>query len=123
MQTTTTEMTLPEYVGFATMYMRMPMSTSTLPIQGTCVVADRRITLKFPFTGIEFDLPAEPRDQTTDFDFVIRNTRGSDMTVTISNLPELKAHTGVGREDDENAAVLTFFFFPPDSPLSKLPKL
>jgi hypothetical protein len=48
------------YDGFATMYMRMPMSTSALPIQGQCLVEDRRITLRFPFTGIEFELPSPP---------------------------------------------------------------
>ena len=48
--------------GFATMYMRMPMSTSSLPIAGECTVDDKRITLKFPFTGIEFELPSAPKD-------------------------------------------------------------
>jgi len=51
-----------KFDGFATMYMRMPMSTTSLPIQGQCTVDDRRLTLKFPFTGIEFELPSSPAD-------------------------------------------------------------
>lgn len=52
---------MPSFEGQATMYMRMPMSNSNLPIAGTCKVEDKRVTLKFPFTGIEFDLPQSPK--------------------------------------------------------------
>ena len=55
--------------GFATMYMRMPMSSSTLPIHGRCSVDDQKVTLKFPFTGIEFELPSNPKEGANDFDF------------------------------------------------------
>lgn len=102
------------------MYMRMPMSSSTLPVQGSCSVDDKRITLKFPFTGIEFDLPATPTQ--SDFDFKIRGARG-DMTMTIGYLDELRAFTGVGRQDDEDMPVLTFCFYSPGSPLSRLPRI
>ena len=57
--------------GFATMYMRMPMSSSTLPIHGRCTVEDQKITLKFPFTGIEFDLPSSRKEGRNDFDFKV----------------------------------------------------
>jgi hypothetical protein len=114
------------YHGFATMYMRMPMSSSTLPIQGQCTVEDRRITLKFPFTGIEFDLPGPPREKRNDYDFTIRSQRG-DMTMTIGFIEELKAFTGTGRMESGTEAdeppVLTFCFFAPESPLSRLPKI
>ena len=109
------------YEGFATMYMRMPMSTSTLPINGTCTVDDKRITLKFPFTGIEFDLPSSPKEGRNDFDFKIRGARG-DMTMTIGYIAELKCFTGTGRQEEEDSPVLTFFFFPDDSPMRHLPK-
>lgn len=111
------------YQGFATMYMRMPMSSSTLPIQGQCTVEDKRITLKFPFTGIEFELPSSPKENRNDFDFTIRSARG-DMTMTIGYVNELKAFTGIGRlHEDDDIPVLTFCFFPPESPLSRLPKI
>ena len=55
--------------GFATMYMRMPMSSSTLPIHGRCSVDDQKVSLKFPFTGIEFELPSPPKEGGNDFDF------------------------------------------------------
>lgn len=111
------------YDGFATMYMRMPMSSSTLPVLGSCTVDDKRITLKFPFTGIEFDLPGSPTDsKQNDFDFKIRGARG-DMTMTIGYVDELKAYTGVGKQEDDDMPVLTFCFYPPESPLSRLPRL
>jgi len=113
-----------QYEGFATMHMRMPMSSSSLPIQGHCSVDSRRVTLRFPFTGIEFDLPSAPSQQpTADFDFLIRSQRGRDMTVTISRLDDLDAFIGYGREDGEDHAVLTFVFYAPDSPLSRLPRI
>ena len=87
------------------------------------MVDGRRIVLKFPFSGIEFDLPGIPQEQETDIDFVIRSTRGTNMTMTISYLPDLKAFTGIGRENDDKTPVITFFFFPPNSPLTHLPKL
>ena len=111
---------MTSYEGFATMYMRMPMSTSTLPIQGSCNVEDKRITFKFPFTGIEFDLPTAPQEGCNDFEFKIRGARG-DMTMTISYIKELRAFTGNGKQDEEDTPVLTFTFFPSDSPMAKLP--
>ena len=110
------------YDGYATMFMRMPMSTQALPIQGSCLVDDKRVTLKFPFTGIEFDLPSKPQEGRNEFDFKIRGARG-DMTMTIGYISELKAFTGCGRPDEEDNPVLTFVFYPSDSPMSKLPKL
>jgi len=134
------------YDGFATMYMRMPMSTSSLTIQGHCSVDDRRVTLRFAFTGIEFDLPSAPGSTTTaaaddedsagarggggggggggGYEFVIRSRKGRDMTVTVSRLDELGgAYVGYGREDGDEHAVLTFVFYAPDSPLSRLPTI
>ena len=112
------------YTGFATMYMRMPMTSSSLPIQGQCTVDEHRVTLKFPFTGIEFDLPTLPTDdQSSDFDFIIRSQKGKNMTVTISRLADLKAFAGYGREEGDDAAVLSFVFYSADSPLSRLPSV
>jgi len=110
------------YRGFATMYMRMPMSNSTLPIQGQCNVEDKRVTLKFPFTGIEFELPSSPRENPNDFDFTIRSARG-DMTMTVGYVAELKAFTGIGRLHEDDVPVLTFCFYPPESPLGRLPRI
>jgi len=113
------------YHGFATMYLRMPMSSSTLPVQGQCAVDDRRVTLKFPFTGIEFDLPGQPRENRNEYDFTIRSAKG-DMTMTIGYVSELKAFTGTGRMDigdQDETPVLTFCFFSEDSPLNRLPRL
>lgn len=101
----------------------MPMSSSSLPIQGQCSVLDRRCTLKFPFTGIEFELPAAPSEQLADFEFVIRSQKGRDMTVTIGRLPELNAFSGYGREEGDDKAILTFVFFTSNSPLARLPKI
>jgi len=112
------------YEGFATMHMRMPMSSSSLPIQGHCSVDNRRVTLRFPFTGIEFDLPTVPSEQSaTDLDFLIRSQKGRDMTVTVSRMDDLSAFIGYGREDGDDHAVLTFVFYSADSPLSRLPRL
>lgn len=114
-----------KYQGYATMYMRMPMSSSALPIQGTCTVDDKRLTLKFPFTGIEFDLPNPPKENRNDFDFKIRGARG-DMTVTIGYVSELACFTGVGRTEETDGLdtpVLTFVFYPDSSPMSKLPRI
>jgi len=124
------------YRGFATMYLRMPMSSSTLPVQGQCTVDDRRVTLKFPFTGIEFDLPGQPRENRNEYDFTIRSAKG-DMTMTIGYVSELRAFTGTGRmdvggaggggggdrDDHDDTPVLTFCFYAADSPLNRLPTL
>ena len=89
-------MSKEQYEGFATMHMRMPMSSSSLPIQGHCSVENRRVSLRFPFTGIEFDLPSAPSEQTAAvFDFVIRSQKGRDMTVTVSRLEDLDAFMAV----------------------------
>lgn len=107
--------------GFATMYMQMPMSTSSLPIQGTCSVDDKRVTLKFPFTGIEFDLPSSPKEGRNDFDFKIRGARG-EMIMTIGYIKDLQCFFGTGKHEEDNTPVLTFVFYPSTSPMVHLPK-
>lgn len=107
--------------GFATMYMRMPMSTSALPIAGTVEVDDQRVTLKFPFTGIEFDLPASCKDTKADFDFKIRGARG-DMRLTVQYMRELLCYSGLGRADEDDSPILQFCYYPKHSPMHKLPR-
>ena len=108
--------------GSATMYMRMPMSTSTLPIQGRCSVQeDKKISLKFPFTGIEFELPAKPVPG-ADCAFKIRGSKG-DMLMTIDYVPQLQCFVGVGKQEEDEAVVIRFTFWGKDSPMSKLPAL
>ena len=107
--------------GFATMHMRMPMSTSSLPILGECNVTERRVALKFPFTGIEFDLPREPKEDQNEFDFKIRANCG-DMTMNIGYIKELKCYTGVGRQEENDTPIITFYFYESSSPMTKLPR-
>jgi len=45
------------------------------------------------------------------------------MTVTISRLDDLGAYIGYGRQEGDDHAVLTFVFYRPDSPLSRLPRI
>ena len=98
------------------------MSSSTLPIQGTCTVEEKKITLKFPFTGIEFDLPRVPEEGRNEFDFKIVGARGN-MTMTIGYINELKAFVGSGTPEDDDKPVLSFNFYPQDSPMARLPRI
>ena len=107
--------------GFATMYMRMPMSTSTLPIQGKCTVEDKKICLKFPFTGIEFELPTSPKAG-DDCAFKIRGSKG-DMLMTIDYVKDLDCFTGVGKQEEDESIVIRFSFWGKDSPMRKLPPM
>ena len=59
------------YEGIAVMYMTMPMATQTLPILGSCSVQDKKITLKFPLSGVSFDLPEAPREGGNDIEFKV----------------------------------------------------
>ena len=77
---------------------------------------------QFPFTGIEFELPNSPKEDRNDFDFKIRGARG-DMTMTIGYIPNLRCFTGIGRQDEDDTPVLSFCFFPSDSPMKQLPRI
>ena len=59
--------------GEATMFMRVPLSSSTLPIAGRCTVEDNKVTLRFPYTGIEFELPSSPTKGRNGYDFQVNN--------------------------------------------------
>lgn len=108
--------------GYATMYMRMPLTTSNLPVVGQCEVAGRHVTLQFPFTGIEFDLPSTPREDRNDYDFRIRGALG-DMAMTLKYLKDLQCFHGTGHLDEDNRPLLSFTFYSSSSPMSKLPKM
>ena len=104
--------------GSATMYMRIPMSTSTLPVQGKCSVSGKVACLRFPFTGIEFELPDVPSPG-NNFNFRIRGARG-DLVMSIDYIPDLDCYSGVGKEGDDNI-VIRFSFWGSSSPMTKLP--
>jgi hypothetical protein len=57
-----------------------------------------------------------------DFDFKIRGARG-DLLMSIRYVPELKAFTGIGRQEDDEQPVLTFCFYSSESLLSRLPRI
>ena len=116
------EPVMGKFQGYATMFLRMPMSTSTLPVEGRCAVEDKKVTLKFPFTGIEFDLPGSPGEKGSDFDFKIRGARG-DMRLAITYDEALGCYLGVGKQEEEDVPVLTFSFFPDSSPMLSLKKV
>ena len=105
--------------GFCTMYMRMPMTTTALPIQGKCQLTARKIYLKFPFTAIEFELPRMPEENSKEFDFRIRGSTG-DMVMNIKYNVELRCFTGIGKQEDNETEIVRFCFFTERSPMASL---
>lgn len=99
------------------MYMSMPMAAQTLPILGSCLVEDKRISLKFPLSGVSFDLPEAPREGGRDMEFKMSGGRG-ELTLNISYKAEMGGFVGQGRQDGMN--VISFVFFRPDSPLKHI---
>ena len=59
------------YEGIAVMYMSMPMASQTLPVLGACTVQEKKISLKFPLSGVSFDLPEAPREGGKDLEFKV----------------------------------------------------
>ena len=76
--------------------------------------------LRFPFTGIEFELPNAP-SPTDNCSFRIRGGKG-DLIVSIDYISDLDCYTGVGKEED-GAIVIRFSFWGRESPMSKLPQM
>ena len=107
--------------GLATMYMRMPMSTSTLPIQGNCTVNAKLVCLKFPFTGIEFELPGFP-PAGSECAFKIHGAKG-DMLITIDYIKDLDCFSGVCKQEEDDYIPMRFTFWGPDSPMRYLPSV
>ena len=110
------------YNGTATMFMSMPMSTQALPINGTCDVDDKKVTLHFPFTTITFDLPDKPKEGSSDTVFKIVS-KNCNLDVTVSYIKELDCFTGKGTDTKANDDVVTFTFYKSSNPMAKLPKL
>ena len=44
------------------------------------------------------------------------------MLMTVGYIEDLKCFTGSGKLEEESEPVLSFCFYPEDSPMSKLPK-
>lgn len=109
-----------KFEGIAAMYMSMPMAQQGLPILGHCHVEEKKISLKFPLSGISFDLPSAPAEGSGHMDFKMTGARG-EMSLHIQYLSDLKAFLGEGKQDGH--IVLTFLFYSPGSPLKSLQKL
>lgn len=110
---------MAKYEGIAVMYMTMPMSAQTLPIQGRCQVNDKKISLQFPLSGVSFDLPESPKEGAK-MEFKMAGGTG-EMTLTIQYKHEMNAFIGHGRSGAQN--LMSFCFYKPESPLKALKEL
>jgi len=111
---------MPNFEGIATMYMSMPMAQQALPLLGSCVVQDKKISLKFPLSNVGFDLPEAPVEGGRPMEFKMSGARG-EMTLNIQWKPDLNAFIGHGTE--KGAQALNFCFYNPNSALRHLKEL
>lgn len=108
------------YEGIATMYLAMPMSQQMLPVFGSCTVDGKKISLKFPLSGVSFDLPEAPAENSKDMEFKMSGGKG-ELTLNISYKADMKGFVGAGKQDGQT--VLSFVFYDADSPLKHLKML
>lgn len=111
---------MAKYEGIAAMYMSMPMAAQTLPLLGQCAVDDKKISLKFPLSGVSFDLPQAPSKSGQPMEFKMQGAKG-EMTLNIGFKADMGAFVGTGKQDGYN--VLTFVFYDTNSPLRHLRSL
>lgn len=111
---------MTKYEGIAAMYMSMPMAAQSLPILGSCLVDDKKITLRFPLSNVSFDLPEAPREGGRDLDFQMAGPKG-EMKLKIAYKSDLQGFVGQGQQDGHNA--LTFVFYRPGTGLTHLKNL
>lgn len=107
--------------GSATMFLRMPMSAFSLPVQGNCVVEGKVVKLNFAFTTIEFELPHPPVKDEDQKDVKIRSVTGGTLWVNVHYIKELSCFTGEVKTEDSHLLAAIFDFHAKDSPLRKLP--
>ena len=105
--------------GFATMFLRVPTCFMTLPLQGKCRVEGKKARLQFPVTRIEFELPSEPTLAGGDCAFKIMAPRGN-LMVTLHYVQDTQCYVGVGRQEQDRAMVLKFYFWKKDSKMGTL---
>lgn len=110
----------PKYEGVAAIYMTMPMAQQALPLLGTCNVNEKKISLKFPLSGVSFDLPEAPSEGGKDLEFKMNGPKG-EMTLTIVYRADAGAFIGQGKQDGQT--LLSFVFYKPDSNLAFLNQL
>ncbi|CAD5118264.1 DgyrCDS6983 [Dimorphilus gyrociliatus] len=101
------------YTGVATMYLAMPMSAQNIPVLGSCVVEDRKVQLKFPISGVSFDLPETPKEGTGELEFKMAGSQQSEMLLKIKWNAGLKAFLGSCSQNGKPQ--FNFIFSRPDS--------
>jgi len=111
---------MPTYEGVATIYMTMPMANQTLPLMGTCSVTEKKVSLKFPLSGVSFDLPQAPSETGAEMEFKMTGARG-ELTLKIGYRQDIQAFFGKGIQD--GLVVMSFVFFRPNSTLRHLKEL
>merc|ERR1712121_280416 len=99
---------MPQFEGIASIYMSMPMANQTLPLIGTCTVQDKKVSLKFPLSGVSFDLPQAPTEGGAEMEFKMTGARG-ELTLKIGYRSDIQAFFGKGIQD--GLVVMSFVFY------------
>ena len=110
--------------GFAVMHMKMPMTSSTLPLKGSCTVHGKEVTIELPTTKTSFKLSEQPKVPKKPAEFgietLMKTPTGQTFTINIRYIAELECFVGTGKEDGATSPTLTFCFFDDKSPMNKL---
>ncbi|ELT97483.1 hypothetical protein CAPTEDRAFT_193442 [Capitella teleta] len=105
------------FEGSAILFSSFSPDHCRVPIKGSCSVWNQKVTLRFPATGAEFDLPRLLCKEMGRHEFEISHHQGQVM-VMLEYIPELDAYHGIGHIG--RTTVWDFTLYHPDNPLAKL---
>merc|ERR1711942_61531 len=109
---------MADFAGHATMDMRLPMTSTIIPVQGECEVHNDKLKIMVLSNTLTLGMPGKPSED--DMTYNINFEGEGKFTIKIKYLSSLQCYRGSATMEGKDDPSVTFTFANKDSPLAAL---
>jgi len=109
---------MADFHGHATMHMALPMTSTVIPVRGTCEVHKDQLKIKVLSNTLTLGMPGKPSED--DMTYNISFEDEGKYTIKIKYLSSLQCYEGSATLEGKKQPAMNFTFHNNDSPLAEL---
>jgi len=109
---------MADFYGHATMNMRLPMTSTVIPVQGTCEVHNDKLKIMVLSNTLTLGMPGKPNED--DMTYNISFEGEGKFTIKVKYISSLQCYQGSATQDGKDEPSMKFTFASADSPLAAL---
>jgi len=109
---------MADFFGHATMNMRLPMTSTVIPVRGDCEVHGEKLKIMVLSNTLTLGMPSKPSED--DMTYNINFEGEGKFTIKVKYISSLQCYKGSATLDGKDEPSVTFTFASKDSPLAAL---